>query len=298
VNRDGNLALTTVAAALAAEWGLRSGSITPHHGGMNSQTWFVQADAVRFVAKAVPGDRRASFEAGLAVATIVEAAGIRAGAPIPTLAGATTVEVGGHVLALLRFVDGSELTGDSIEERVLIGSTLGRVHRALVGHDLPGAGAFPWLDPGGSHLSIRPWIRPAIEAAMTGWRAIPPDSLTWAPLHTDPAPEAFRFDHVTGDCGLIDWDLGVVGPLLYDLASAEMYVGEPPNSRPLITAYLATGALAPEEIERGLRPLAQMRWAVQADYFARRIATDDLTGIDGRSENKTGLEDARRAILS
>lgn len=294
---DGELDRTVVAAALATDWGLTSSSVTPHGGGMNSQTWFVQAGDARYVAKAVPMDRHDSFEAGLAAATIVEAAGIPAGAPVPSLSGSAIIELDGSSLALLRFVPGSELTGDSVEDRVLIGSTLGRVHRALVGHDLPGAGRFPWFDPDAPHLTVRPWVRPAIESALSAWRAIPPESLTWAPLHTDPAPEAFRFDRETGACGLIDWDLGVVAPLLYDLASAEMYVGGPRRSGPLITAYLATDALASDEIERGLRPLAQLRWAVQADYFAKRIATDDLTGIDDRSGNETGLEDARRAIL-
>jgi Ser/Thr protein kinase RdoA (MazF antagonist) len=297
VTHDGELDLTVIAGAVATDWGLRSSSVTPHDGGMNSQTWFVHAGDARYVAKAVPVDRRDSFQAGLAAATIVEAAGIPAGAPVPSRSGSTTIEVNSSALALLRFVPGSELTGDSLEEHVLIGSTLGRVHRALVGHDLPGAGVFPWLDPGGAHLAVRPWIRPAIVTALSAWRAIPPESLTWAPLHTDPAPEAFRFDRETGVCGLIDWDLGVVAPLLYDLASAEMYVGGPRHSGPLITAYRATGALAPEEIERGLRPLAQLRWAVQADYFAKRIASGDLTGIGDPSENETGLEDARRAIL-
>jgi len=297
VTHDGELDLTVVAATLATDWGLTSSSITPHDGGMNSQTWFVQALDGRYVAKAVPVDRRHSFGAGLAAATIVEAAGIPAGAPVPSLSGSTTIVIDGSALALLRFVHGSELIGDSIEERSLIGSTLGRVHRALVGHELPGAGVFPWLDPGAAHLTVRPWIRPAIEVALTAWLAIPPESLTWAPLHTDPAPEAFRFDLETGVCGLIDWDLGVVAPLLYDLASAEMYVGGPRRSSPLITAYLATGALSPEELERGLRPLAQLRWAVQADYFAKRIARGDLTGIGDPSDNETGLEDARRAIL-
>ncbi len=33
---------------------------------------------------------------------------------------------------------------------------------------------------------------------------------------------------------------------------------------------------------------------VQADYFARRILADDLTGIPGPEGNLTGLADARR----
>jgi homoserine kinase type II len=144
---------------------------------------------------------------------------------------------------------------------------------------------------------VEPWIRPAVIDALAAWEAIPPASLSWAPLHTDPAPEAFRLDRRSGTCGLIDWDFGVVGPLLYDLASAEMYVGGPTRSEPLISAYLATGVLGRDEVVRGLPALARLRWAVQADYFAMRIATDDLTGIDDRAENQGGLADARRALV-
>jgi hypothetical protein len=43
--------------------------------------------------------------------------------------------------------------------------------------------------------------------------------------------------------------------------------------------------------------MLRFRWAVQADYFARRIADNDLTGISGPEENEKGLEDARRALL-
>ena len=39
-----------------------------------------------------------------------------------------------------------------------------------------------------------------------------------------------------------------------------------------------------------------IRWAVQADYFAKRMATNDLTGIDRPEENEMGLEDARDAL--
>jgi Ser/Thr protein kinase RdoA (MazF antagonist) len=288
----------TVADRLRADWGLTPQSISALGGGMNSQTWIVSAGDARYVAKAVPGDRRRSFEAGLAVATMVEAGGISAGAPRLTRTGDAVVDVHGSALALLVFVDGAPLTGETDEELVLIGTTLGRAHRILRGHDLPGAGAFPWIDPLARHLDVRPWVRPAVEAALAAWERIPPGSLTWGPLHTDPAPETFRLDDRTGACGIIDWDLGVVAPLLYDLASAEMYVGGPGRGDPLIAAYLATGALAPDEVERGLRTVARLRWAVQADYFAKRIATDDLTGIVDPAENEKGLEDARRGLLA
>ena len=292
----GGLTAATVSARLGLDWDLMPAEVSALGGGMNSQTWLVEAGDRRFVAKAVPADRRATFAAGLACATIVEAAGVEAGAPIRTRHDATTVAVDGSALAVLRFVDGAELTGEPVEERTLIGSTLGRVHLALAGRRVAGTGRYPWIDPGASHLSVRPWVRPAVEAALATWRAIPPGSLTWGLLHTDPAPEAFRLDPGTGTCGLIDWDLGTVAPLLYDLASAEMYVGGPERSGPLIDAYLATGALSTEEVQRALRPMAAQRGAVQADYFAKRIATNDLTGIDDANGNEEGLEDARRML--
>jgi len=42
--------------------------------------------------------------------------------------------------------------------------------------------------------------------------------------------------------------------------------------------------------------MPRFRWAVQADYFARRIASNDLTGISGPRDNENGLEDARRFL--
>ena len=88
----------------------------------------------------------------------------------------------------------------------------------------------------------------------------------------------------------------MTGPLLYDLSSAVMYVGGPARGAPLVEAYLAAGVMERPEVERGLLPLLAFRWAIQADYFARRIATNDLTGIAGPEENEVGLEDARRSL--
>jgi homoserine kinase type II len=285
-----------VAIRCVEDWGIRPDAVAANTGGMNSRTWIVEAGPDRYVAKAVPAGRRGSFETGLRIASIVDAAGIPAGAPVRTRSGHIVMEGSGFALALLRFVEGAELTAGTSEELGLIGTTLGRAHRALAGATVPTTTPFPWLNPAAGHSALRSWIRPAIEAALSGWEAVGPATLTWGPLHTDPAPEAFRCDARAGVCGLIDWDLGVVGPLLYDLASAEMYVGGPGRSAPLIRAYLATGALGAAEVDRALAAHARLRWAVQADYFASRIAGDDLTGIGDRAENETGLEDARRAL--
>ncbi|WP_327004002.1 hypothetical protein OHA72_54630 [Dactylosporangium sp. NBC_01737] len=61
---------------------------------------------------------------------------------------------------------------------------------------------------------------------------------------------------------------------------------------------MAAGIVAEEELRTALPVLLRFRYAVQADYFARRIATGDLTGIADATENEKGLEDARLGLHS
>jgi Ser/Thr protein kinase RdoA (MazF antagonist) len=278
---------------VAEDWGLAHASIERHDAGMNSRTWLVTSGASRWIAKAVPAATQPGFVGGLRVAELVERAGIPAGAPVATVDGRLTAELDGHALALLSYVAGDQLLGESDDDHRWMGSVLGRIHRALLSADLPGAERFHWVDPQAQHLGIRPWIRPAVEAALD---ALDTTGLTMGLLHTDPAPEAFRLDSASGICGLIDWDRAMVGPLLYDLASAVLYVGGPERAGTLVEAYLDQGVVGRDEVDRGMLPMLRFRWAVQADYFARRIATDDLTGIADPSENEKGLEDSRRAL--
>jgi homoserine kinase type II len=49
-----------------------------------------------------------------------------------------------------------------------------------------------------------------------------------------------------------------------------------------VTAYLSEAPTTADEVELGLDVMVRVRWAVQADYFARRTVADDLTGIDAR----------------
>jgi homoserine kinase type II len=44
--------------------------------------------------------------------------------------------------------------------------------------------------------------------------------------------------------------------------------------------------------------MLRFRWAVQANYFAWRIAGNNLTGISGPQDNEKGLEDARRFLTA
>ncbi|MFD2766483.1 phosphotransferase enzyme family protein [Micromonospora eburnea] len=283
-------------SCLADVWGVTDATVEPHHGGMNSATWFVTAGEERWVVKAVVPASRRSFLGGLTVAGHVEAAGIPAGAPAATRQGKTFTDVGGIPLALLRRVDGDEMSGGTSDEQRLVGRTLGRVHEALREVSVEDADRFHWVDVQAAHLAVRPWVRPAVAAAVAAYEALDPSTLSWGLLHTDPAPEAFLLDRRTGVCGLIDWSVAIRGPLLYDLASAVMYVGGPQRAGCLIEAYLTSGTLTRAEVEYGLLTMLRFRWAVQADYFGRRLTTGDLTGLAGDEGNEKGLEDARQQL--
>jgi Ser/Thr protein kinase RdoA (MazF antagonist) len=246
------LGVSAVHQSLAAGWGLGEVEVTPHHRGMNSHTWLIRNGPDRYVAKAVPSEAHRRFVSGLTVGSLVQTAGIPAGEAILARNGRPFIEIDGHTLALLTFVNGSELRGEDEREQRLIGSTLARAHGALVGHGLADAGRFHWIDPEAAHLRNRDWLRPAITAALASWESLPPASLTGALLHTDPAPEAFLLDADTGVCGLIDWDSGMIGPLIYDVASAVMYVGGPHRAAALIDAYLDHRVLDRSEVARTL----------------------------------------------
>ncbi|MFF0656664.1 phosphotransferase enzyme family protein [Micromonospora tulbaghiae] len=286
---DGNLR-----ACIAAHWGLADATVQVHNGGMNSATWFVSEGGERWVAKAVaPGSRR-SFIGGLQVAAHVEAAGVPAGTPAVTRHGSLVADVDGVPLGLLNWVAGTGLRGGNPDEQRLIGATLARVHAALSGVTIKDADRFHWVETQAPHLAVRPWVRASVAAALAGYEALDAGSLSWGLLHTDSAPEAFRLDRMTGECGLIDWSIAMNGPLLYDLASAVMYVGGIDQADHLVEAYLESKTMTRAEVEYGLPTMLRFRWAVQADYFAHRLVTDDLTGVTSASDNEMGLENARR----
>jgi Ser/Thr protein kinase RdoA (MazF antagonist) len=281
---------------LARHWDLPGAVIEVHNGGMNSATWWVEHGSIRAVAKHTPGWNRHALGAAMRVATMVEESGIPSGAPIPTIDGDLVVETDGGPLALLRFVPGAEPALDETGLRV-IGTTLGRVHLILKDRHLDEARPLYQLDPDAAHLAGAPdWVRPGIMRALAAYQALGPESLTNGLLHTDPAPEAFRTDSDSGTTALIDWAAAVDGPLLYDVASAVMYVGGPNQAGPMLDAYLKTGALLAGELDRGLDVMRGYRWAIQASYFAGRIADGDMTGIEDPAENQAGLEAAREHL--
>ncbi len=121
---------------------------------------------------------------------------------------------------------------------------------------------------------------------------LPP--LTWGRLHTDPAPEAFLHDAASGVTGLIDWAGACPGPLLYDVASAVMYLGGVSAAEPFLAAYLPSSPLPRAELAH-LPTWWRYRGAVQAAYFADRILRADLTGTDPAG-NRQGLAHGRRML--
>jgi homoserine kinase type II len=287
-----------LASWLRKYWTLTDVRVTVHDGGMGSATWFIEQDAHRWVAKAVAPAAGSQFAGGLSIARRLDRTGIPAGAPVPATNGQLAVDVGEGWLALLTWVPGHPLTGQEASDQALIGTTLACVHRTLEDCTADGAQRFHWVDPDADHLSLRPWLRPAISSAVDALDAADPGCMSWGLLHADPAPEAFRLDPATGRCGVIDWSYFLYGPLLYDLASAVMYLGGQNHAGELIDAYLREDVLGRAEVRAGLAPMLRFRWAVQANYFAWRIAENDLTGISGPHENEKGLEDARRSLTS
>ncbi|MFG3115154.1 phosphotransferase enzyme family protein [Streptomyces sp. NPDC048197] len=278
---------------LAENWGLRGCGIMRLEGGMNSLTWEVRSEKARWVAKAVTPEAKDAFVYGLGLAARLEQAGIPAGAPVPTVGGQQVVPFGRQALALLRWVEGRGLTGESDAELAVIGSTLARAHRALGGHDGDAGAPFAGLYLSTEHLDVTPWLRPVITKVMARLDGLDLRGLTWGPVHGDPAPDVFRLDPASGNCGVIDWSGAGLRPRAYDLAALVMYRGTD-SMRPLLDAYVTEGALTRDEVEWALDPLLDYRWAGQAVYFAERIARKDFTGIDGPAVNEAGLEAARR----
>jgi homoserine kinase type II len=141
-------------------------------------------------------------------------------------------------------------------------------------------------------VEAHPWLGAAIAAVRDETDAL---TLTWSVLHTDPAPEAFIHDDKTGVTGLIDWAGARRGPVLYDVASAVMYLGGPQNASAFLRTYVARGPLPVEEMQH-LDSFRRFREAVQGAYFSGRLATNDLTGGVEQADNEKGLTDARRRL--
>lgn len=282
-----------VSAIVLARWSEIPEAITPLEGGMNSATVSVRLSRGRFVAKWVPLKNRDALHAGAAAAVLMSAGGLSAGAPLSTDSGDLSVEVGSGVLSLLEWVPGSALTGRSDQDQRQIARTLAKAH-GMETREVTRRPFFEWIHGSAPGLGAEPWVRPAVHAVCNEYALLPP--VTWGILHTDPAPEAFLYDELTDSVGLIDWAGSTRGPLLYDVASALMYLGGIKRGSTFLGEYALCGSIFSDEIDSHLSAFRRFRGAVQAVYFSQRLLADDLTGIADGSENWKGLHDAHEIL--
>ena len=68
-----------------------------------------------------------------------------------------------------------------------------------------------------------------------------------------------------------------------------MYLGGDTAARSFLKVYAAAGPLSTDEMGAHLSAMRRYRAAVQAAYFAGRLARHDLTGIADEEENWKGL---------
>jgi Ser/Thr protein kinase RdoA (MazF antagonist) len=283
--------MTGLVAVLRRHWNFESASLTPLGGGMNSHTWLVEHGGIRYVAKQVPQLDLPELLAGCEAADRLAEAGVTTGRPLPTVAGSLVVDE--PATALLEHVAGRELDGSADDEQRWMADTLAGVHHAGGVSSGPATEHFfEWLAPEAPGLQRPTWLAPAVAAVRAEVDGL---ELTWSLLHTDPAPEAFVHDDSTGVTGLIDWTGACRGPVLYDVASAVMYLGGPFRGEVFLRAYREHGVLREDEW-RFLAAFRRFRWAVQAAYFARRLAETDLTGVLTQADNQRGLDHARRGL--
>lgn len=277
---------------LTSHWGMEAAQVRPLGGGMNSETWLVEHQGSTYVAKSVSPTAVADLVAGGEVATTLAEAGFVTGHPVPTRDGRLVLAE--PALALLEHVPGRELDGETDEEQEWIASTLAGVHSAGAPAIGPRTATFAadWLSGQMPGVETHPWLMAAIESVRD---ETDPLILTWSVLHTDPAPEAFIHDDTTSVTGLIDWAGARRGPVLYDVASAVMYLGGPQKASAFLTTYRSRGPLTTDEMQH-LDAFRRFREVVQGAYFAVRLATNDLTGGVDQAENEKGFDDARRRL--
>ena len=290
--RESVSSVVDTAELLDEFWGMQSARVRPLRGGINSETWLVEHQEATYVAKRVSRAATADLVAGCRVAALLSEAGFVTGRPVPTSDGRLVVTE--HALALLEYVPGRELAGETGADQRCMGGTLAGIH--LAGGPAPGPGVATfmteWLAPELPGLQAHPWLVGAVKAVRA---ETDPLKVTWSMLHTDPSPEAFVHNDSTGVTGLIDWTGARRGPILYDVASAVMYLGGPEHATAFLTTYATEGPLGEAEMQH-LDAFRRFREAIQGAYFAGRLAANDLTGGIDQAENEKGLDDARRRL--
>ena len=210
------------------------------------------------MAKWVPTASAGALASGCEVAQLLAGRGLVTGEPLPTLDGRLTVPVGQGAVALLRFVAGEPLTADSVRDQLAMAVTLARVHAAETT-----TSSAPFMSDEVAELvhDVQPWIRPTVGVVLDEYDRLP--ALTWGVLHGDPAPEAFRRQE-TGEVALIDWTASARGPVLYDVASAVMYLGGRVKAEAFWHVYAGISPVPAVGLQQHLEAFSRLRAAVQA----------------------------------
>lgn len=288
-----------IRSVLHDRWHRSPSDIVALPAGLMSRAWAVTAGGESYVARLVDPASRQPFEAALAAADHLRGRGIAAGAPVRTLAGGLTADTPVGTVGVLRRVPGRPLDGQDPVDQQWWGDRLGASHRALEGFDHPGLRRWNWLDADGPHLDVEPWVRTAVGSAIVAMtRLTVTDRLTYGVLHGDPTPESFVVDPETGRAGLTDWGACGTGPLVYDVAAAVVYAGGLPAAGELLDGYLAAGPVDRCELEAALPVLLRFRWAVQADWYARRLSAAQTSRPARIPVDRAALRRAREALES
>ena len=286
-----------IRSVLHDRWHRTPSDIVALPAGLMSRAWAVTAGGESFVARLVDPASRQPFEAALVAAEHLRGKGIVVGAPVRTLSGSLTADTPAGTVGVLRRVPGRPLDGGDPVDQQWWGDRLGAGHRALEGFDHPGLRRWNWLDADGPHLAVEPWVRGAVADAIVAMtRLIVTDRLTYGVLHGDPAPEVFVVDPDTGRAGLTDWGACGTGPLVYDVAAAVVYAGGVDAAGELLDGYLAAGPVDPCEMEAALPVLLRFRWAVQADWYARRLSAAQASTCPRIPVDRAALRRAREAL--
>lgn len=263
-----------ISSALRSGWHRSGSTISALPTGLMSRAWAITAGDEELVALIVDHADRQALEAGAAAAEQLRERGLQIGAPLRSLTGALTVETPVGTLGILRRVPGRALDGRDPIDQQWWGDRLGAAHRALHGLQHPGLRQWSWLRPEAPHLDVQPWLRPAVTDAVGAMtRLIVTDRLTYGVLHGDPAPGGFVVDPATGRAGLLHWGACGTGPLVYDVACAVAYAGGSDAAAEFIDGYLAAGPVDRGELDAALPVLLRFRWAVTADFLARRLVS-------------------------
>jgi Ser/Thr protein kinase RdoA (MazF antagonist) len=288
-----------IRVALRTQWHLRPEECVAVSTSDRAATWLVTAGGDRYVAKLASGLDREQLQVGLTVAEHLDRIGYTVGGPVWSVDGMLAVPLAGGSLALLRYVPGRPLDGSNPVDQLWWGDLLGAVHRGLSGFSHPRLIRLRPLNPDLPHLSLEPWLRPAVAGATAALvRLTVTDQLTYGVVHGDPRPGSFRLDPGTGRTGMIGWDCVAIGLLMFDLANAVAYAGGPERAVELLDGYRAAGPLPPGEIDAALPVVLRCRWARRADGFARRIAerpADAERAWIGLHEARDALADLAQA---